>query len=60
MKYVKISNVLIINDRLLPTHLEPERDSIRPDFILNTNIIIAPDIGMTRVAQKKKCLPPSE
>lgn len=37
MKYIKISNVLIINDRLLPTHLELERDNIRPDFNLNTN-----------------------
>lgn len=37
MKYIKVSNVLIINDKLLPTHLEPERDSIRPDFNLNTN-----------------------
>ena len=58
MKNVKISNVLIINDRLLPTHLEPERDSIRPDFNLNTNYSSRHRHDKSRT--EKKCLPASE
>ena len=58
MKYIKISNVLIINDRLLPTHLELERDNIRPDFNLNTNYSSRHRHDKSRT--EKKCLPPSE
>ena len=51
MKYIKISNVLIIK-------LEPERDSIRPDFNLNTNYSSRHRHDKSRT--EKKCLPPSE
>lgn len=60
MKYIKISNVLIINDRLLPTHLEPERDSIRPDFILNTNYSSRHRHDKSRTEKKNVCLPANE
>ena len=59
MKYIKISNVLIINDRLLPTHLEPESDSIRPDFNLNTNYSSRHRHDKSRT-EKNVCLPANE
>lgn len=54
MKYVKILNVLIINDRFLFIYLEFERDSIWFDFNFNINYSFR--YWYDKSSIEKKCL----